>query len=126
MQHRNVKVILVALSLILVSPLAFAGVRMGDGSKTITTAGTPLAITATSQLATTLWVCGDSGNTGKVLIGESPLGTAGSQQGLVLSAGGCASIFTTDPNNAFDISLIKADVTVSGEEVSFFWQYEFA
>lgn len=125
MQHRNVKVVLSLISLFLVSPLAFAGVRMGQGTKTITTAGTALAITSTSQQVTTLWVCGDSGNTGKVIIAPTPVGTAGAQQGLVLSAGGCASIFTTNPNNTFDISLIKADVTVSGEEVSFFWQYEF-
>ena len=125
MQHRNVKVILVALSLILVSPLAFAGVQMGQGTKTITTAGTPLALTGTSQLVTTLFICGDSNNTGKVVVGATPVATAGAQQGIVLAAGSCASIYTTNPNNAFDISLIKADVTVNAEEVSYFWTYEF-
>jgi len=118
------KLLLVALALIIASPLAHASVRMGQGTKTITTAGTALALTATSQLATTLWVCGDSANTGKVVVGETPVATAGAQQGLVLSAGGCASIYTTNPLNAFDISLIKADVTVSGEEVSYFWNLE--
>lgn len=119
------KLLLVSLALIIASPLAHAGVRFGDGTKTITTAGTALALTATSQLVTTLWVCGDSGNTGKIVVGVTPVGTEGAQEGLVLSAGGCASIFTTDPNNAFDISLIKADATVSGEEVSYYWTYEF-
>lgn len=118
------KLSILALSLLILVPNAQAAVRMGQGTKTITTAGTALAITSTSQQATTLWVCGDSGNTGKVVIGTTPVGTAGAQQGLVLSAGGCASIFTTNPQNSFDISLIKADVTVSGEEVSFFWNYE--
>lgn len=125
MQHRNVKIALALLSLCLVSPLAFAGVQMGQGTKTITTAGTPLALKSSSQLVTTLFVCGDSNNTGKVVVGATPVATAGAQQGIVLAAGSCASIYTTNPNNAFDISLIKADVTVSGEEASYFWTYEF-
>lgn len=118
---------LIALALtVLCVPSSFAGVQSGDGTKTITTAGTALALTSSSQYVTTLFVCGDSNNSGKVIIGSSPVGTAGAQEGIVLSAGSCASIYTTNPNNAFDLSTIKADVTVSGEEVSFFWMYEFA
>lgn len=119
------KLSIITLSLLLiVSSNAFAGVRFGDGTKTITTAGTALALTSTSQLVTTLWVCGDSNNSGKIVVGVTPVATAGAQEGIVLAAGACASIYTTNPKNAFDISLVKADVTVSGEEVSYYWTYE--
>ncbi len=115
------KSFLLLILLLLLSSDLFAAVRFGQGTKTITTAGTSLALIGTSTYVTTLVVCGDSANTGKAIIAQTPVGTAGAQQGIVLGAGACASIYTSNPYNAFDISGIKADVTVSGEEVSFFW-----
>lgn len=105
------------------APLSFAGFRFGDGTKTIATAGTALALSSTSQDVTTLVVCGDTANTGKVLIGETPVNTPGAQEGFVLSAGQCASLYSNRLTK-FDLSTIKADVTVSGEEVSYFWTVE--
>lgn len=99
---------------------AFAAVRFDDGSKTITTAGTPLALTATSTDATMLIVCGDTNNTGKICVGASPLCTAGAQQGAVRGPGQCTYI-VTPKGDTFDISTIKVDASVSGEEATFFW-----
>lgn len=97
----------------------FCAVRFGQGTKTVTTAGTAVALTATSTDATTLVVCGDSGNTGKIVVGAAPVGTAGAQQGIVLNPGSCASI-AVDPSK-IDISTVKVDSTVNGEEASYFW-----
>lgn len=110
------------LLLIAFSPLSFAGFRFGDGTKTITTAGTALAL-STTQDVTTLVVCGDIGNTGKMVVGATPVNTSGAQEGIILSAGQCASIYSYS-NRTFDLATIKADTTVNGEEVSFFWTLE--
>ena len=100
----------------------FCAVRFGQGTKTVTTAGTAVALTATSTDATTLIVCGDSGNTGKIVVGAAPVGTAGAQQGVVLSAGQCVPLYMQ--RSVIDISTVKVDSTVNGEEATYFWMNE--
>ena len=115
--------ILLALMLALV-PASFAGgLRYDDGTKTVTTAGTAVALVASSTLATAFTICGDTGNTGKIAVGPSPVAAAGSQQGVILSAGQCAS-FATDYGGRIDLATIKVDSTVNGEEASFFYWEE--
>lgn len=118
---KRLSALLIALALMFTVP-AHAGIRFGQGTKTITTAATPLALTATSTDITSLTVCGDVGNTGKVAIAQAPVAAAGSEQGIILSPGGCAVIESHGANPVkFDLSTFKGDVTVSGEKISFFY-----
>lgn len=104
---------------------SFAGIRFSQGTKTVTTAGTAVALTATSTDATSLTVCADSGDTGKIVVGQTPVALAGSQQGVILSPGGCVCIEGHSvPPAKFDISTFKIDSTVSGEKASFFYVTE--
>jgi len=124
MRKVNLKVMLAVLAFILFCSPAFAITRFGNGTKTITSAGSALALTSTSTDVTTLVVCGDSGNTGPIAVGASPVAASGSQQGFIVAAGSCAGIYTSIDHNPFDISTIKADVTTSGNKVSYFWVNE--
>lgn len=109
---------------LLYANFAFASVRFGDGTKTVTTAGTAVALTSTSTPATTLVICADTGNTGLIVFGETPVATAGAQEGVVLSAGNCVGINTDNTSDSFDISNFKINSTVSAEEASYFYFFE--
>lgn len=104
---------------------AHAGIRFGQGTKTVTSAGTAVALQVASLDVTSLTVCADTGDTGKIAVGLAPVALAGSQQGVILSPGGCVCV---EGHNAypakFDISTFKVDSTVNGEKASFFYVTE--
>lgn len=115
-------IFMMALILLFAKP-SFASVNIGNGTKTITTSGTALALTSTSQYVNTLVVCADIANTGYVVIGSAPVAASGSQQGIVIPPGGCAGVWSSEKAQ-LDISTVKADVTVNGEKASYFWEAE--
>lgn len=110
---------LLAMAMLFQAP-AFAALRFGQGTKTVASAGTALALLSTETTVSSLTVCGDSGNTGKIAVAQTPVAAAGSQQGVVLSPGGCV-VIEGQYGSLFDAASIKVDSTVSGEEATFFW-----
>lgn len=106
----------------LISSPSFATLRMSDGKKAVASAGTAEAIVSTSTPASSLTMCSDTANTGKIVIGSSPVATAGSQEGAILNPGECMSINTSI--GTFDVSEVFANATVSGEDVSYFYTLE--
>ena len=95
------------------------GVRshtIGDGSKTVTTAGTAEALSATALPVDFVSVTAKIANTGTVAVGSSTVvAAAATQRGAPLLAGESISI------GAVDLSLVYIDATVSGEGVTFMY-----
>lgn len=106
-------------SLVLISVPAWADGNMGSGRKSVTSAGTAEALVASAQPFTLLTVCADPDNTGKIAVGKTPVASTTIPQGVLLGANDCYTIERTYG----DVNLVKIDSTVSGESVTFEWQY---
>lgn len=89
--------------------------KVKAGRKTVTTAGTPERISADPLKVRWVVFCAPSGNTDVVTIGGgSTQATAGSEQGLVLSALGMSPKIEN-----VDLNEMSIDAAVSGEGVSY-------
>lgn len=87
---------------------------IGSGTKNVTTAGTEVQLTTTSTPCSWVVVTARPANTGKIVVGDSAIvATAGSERGIVLSAGSSVSLPVDD------VSKVYIDSTVNGEGVSF-------
>lgn len=90
------------------------GGTVGDGRKTVTTAGTRETLVGSATPCVHLTVQALTGNTGYVVIGGSTVVAAvGTRRGIALAAGEAV------PVPADDVQKIYADVETSGEGVSF-------
>jgi hypothetical protein len=89
------------------------------GSKTVTTAGTAVALVATSTLRTMLYVRAKSTNTGDVYLGDSSVDKTTSQQ-IVLAANQEITI-EAPAGYCLDINEFYLDAAVNGEGVDFLY-----
>ena len=104
---------------IVFNTLAFAGYgyKSQSSSKNVTTAGTALPLSATTQQYHSLDVCAKKGNTGWIGVGGSNVvasATAGT--GVQLAAGDCYSLDGPNEVNG-DLLNLYIDTTVNGEGV---------
>lgn len=84
-----------------------------DGRKTVTTAGTAVALSSSSVLVGSVSLTALSTNTGLIVVGASTVkAAAGERRGQPLSAGQSVSL------DIRDLSSIYIDSTVNGEGVS--------
>lgn len=91
--------------------------KIVDGRTTVTTSGTAVRITSSSIPIAGVWVGGDEGNGGIVIVGSSTVkGTSGSMRGIMIEPAG-NSIFIPVNN----LNLLYVDSTISGDEVV--WAY---
>lgn len=89
---------------------------VGDGRKTVTTAGTAVPLQTSGVGGNSTCVTALSTNTGVICVGSSTvLAAAGTRRGTPLAAGESVT-FNTDP------SLLWIDATVNGEGVSFSYE----
>lgn len=89
---------------------------VGDGRKTVTTAGTAVRLTDSGVGGNSTCVTALAGNTGTICIGSATVVAAsGTRRGTPLAAGESIT-FSTDP------SLLWIDATVNGEGVSFSYE----
>lgn len=94
----------------------FANSGVGDGRKTVTTAGTAVAL-ASSTACESVCVTALSTNTGTVVVGASTVvAAAGTRRGTPLAANESVTF------NVGDLSKIYVDSTVNGEGVSFSYE----
>lgn len=113
------RVALILSMFVLISSVAFADTS-GSGRKSVTTAGTSVALSSTATPFNELTVCADPDNTGKISVGAAPVASTTIPQGVFLSAGECYSITRTVNGK---LTEVKIDSTVNGESVSYEWQY---
>jgi hypothetical protein len=89
---------------------------VGDGRKTVTTAGTAVQLATVPQRANSTCVTALSTNTGTVCVGASTvLAAAGTRRGTPLTAGQSVTFNC-------DATLLWLDATVNGEGVSFSYE----
>lgn len=89
---------------------------IADGHKEVTTAGTPVALMATSTLAKWVIVQAYRSNTGYIAVGGSSVSasaTAGTGTGASLAAGESVTLPIAD------LATVHIDATVNGEGVRF-------
>jgi len=89
------------------------------GSKTVTTAGTAVALVAASTLRTMLYVRAKSTNTGDIYLGDSAVDKTTSQQ-IVLDASQEITI-EAPAGYCLDINEFYIDASVNGEGVDFLY-----
>ena len=86
-----------------------------DGTKTITTAGTAVQITATATPCKKVWLNADLGNTNPVVVGGSTVdATAGSMRGIILIPANPPVEIEID-----DLSKLYVDAQTNGDEICF-------
>ena len=91
--------------------------KIVDGTTTITTAGTPVQITATSTPCVGVYIGGDTGNASVIYVGSSTVdGIQGQQRGISVEPAG-NSIFIPVNN----LNLLYVDSNTNGDKVS--WAY---
>jgi hypothetical protein len=89
---------------------------VGDGRKTVTTAGTAVPLIAAGVGGNSTCITALSTNTGTICVGTSTvLAAAGTRRGTPLAPGESMT-FNTDP------ALVWIDATVNGEGVSFSYE----
>lgn len=87
---------------------------IGHGSKTVTTAGTPVQLSSTSVPCKLVVIQARTTNTGLIAVGASGVSAnASSGTGVVLNAGDSFEIQVTDLNKVY------IDSTANGESVRF-------
>ena len=94
-----------------------------NGVKNVTTANTPVQITATSTVVHSLWIQARTTNTGLVAMGWSnAVRASGTVNAPVLAAGQSVTIKQgRRSNQEFDISDLWFDAAVNGEGVTYFY-----
>lgn len=85
----------------------------GDGRKVVTTAGTAVALSATSVPSAEVAITAETDNTGLIAVGTTPVAAIGTQEGIILAAGQPCVI------PIGNLSALKIDSTVNGDGVSY-------
>lgn len=94
---------------------AFGGESWADGRTVVTTAATPVQLSATSTKFGTLTICAETNNTGIITVGASTVvGAVLTRRGVPLAAGDCYS-----PRNGGDLNALWLDTTVNGDGVTY-------
>lgn len=89
---------------------------IGDGVKSVTTAGTAVQLSSTSVPCRMVEIQARVANTGNIAVGSSSVvAAAGSERGIILVPGASVSLRVTDLNKLY------LDAAVSGEGVSFLY-----
>lgn len=89
---------------------------VGDGVKSVTTAGTAVQLSSTSIPCRMVQIQARVANTGNIAVGSSSvLATAGAERGIILVPGAWVALRVTDVNK------IYLDAAVSGEGVSYLY-----
>lgn len=89
-------------------------------SRNVTTAGTPVQLSATRILARSLTIQAKTANTGNICVGGLSTTSCGSSNGIVLAAGAALSyvaVGEAKTSNYYDLSAIYLDSTQNGEGV---------
>lgn len=90
---------------------------VGDGTQTVTTAGTRVQLSATSVSCKRLIIQAMDNNSGTIVVGGSTCAAAvGSRQGLALYSSQSA-VFLVD-----NLNLLYIDSTESGDKVSYYYE----
>lgn len=90
---------------------------LGDGRKTVSSAGTAEALVASSTPCKRVHVQGLEANTGTVVVGGSTVvATSGTRRGIALVAGQAVTI------QIDDLAKVYVDAVVTGEGVSFVYE----
>lgn len=101
------------------SGVAFAtNMPQGNGRKTVTTAGSAVALSASDTPFTLLTVCAETDNTGIIAVGTSPVAALATRQGTPLNAGDCDTVVHKGL-----LSEMKIDTTVNGDGVTYEYYY---
>ena len=88
-----------------------------SGRQVVTSAGTPVQLSATSERCESITIVAESDNTGLIAVGDASVVAAeGSQQGAVLTPLGSLTV------KVGDLSKLYIDATVSGDGVSFSYE----
>lgn len=91
------------------------GTAIVSGTKTVTTAGTAVQVTATPTTIKSIYVSADMGNVKSIVVGDSSVVAAlSSQRGIQLIPG--ATPIKLDIN---DLSLLWVDALSSGDKLSY-------
>ncbi len=91
--------------------------KIVDGSTTISSAGTPVRITATSTPCAGVWVGGDTGNSSVIYVGSSTVdGVQGQQRGISVEPAGNSILIPVN-----NLNLLYVDANTSGD--SAVWSY---
>jgi len=91
--------------------------KIVSGTTTVTTSGTAVQLTVTSIPIPGIFLSGDIGNTGTIVVGDANVsGVSGSQQGIALEPAG-NSIFVQVNNQ----NLLFVDSEVNGDKL--IWAY---
>jgi len=86
-----------------------------SGTKTVTTAGTAVQITATATPCKEVWLSGDTGNSDLVVVGDSSVvAAAGTQQGIVIIPGNTSIRLQIN-----DLSKLWVDSISNGDELCY-------
>jgi len=96
----------------------------GNFRKTVTTAGAPVALSATPLLCHVVTVQGEKDNTGNICVGwdNNVRAANGSQNGIALAAGEAFTVeLGKDYQPMIDLSGIYIDSTVNGDGVGVFY-----
>jgi len=107
----------------LIATNAFAAVKPYSGKVTVTTAGTAVALAATSTPFYDAIICANSGNTGIITIGGSAVvGAVATRQGASLAAGACLTLSPTQEYVSGDLANYYADAATNGDKVHYFYR----
>lgn len=95
-----------------------AQVTIGNGTKTVTTAGTAVALTTSTNNTVVRWVTIQAltSNTGTICVGSSTVLVA-SKNGTCITAGQAAPMY--EGTVRYDLSTVYIDSGVNGEGVSY-------
>lgn len=111
------------ISMALFQTTAICGLRSGDGRKTVTTAGTAEALSATDTPLSEITMCAEANNTGVIAVGDTPIAALATREGIYLDAGDCYTISYIHETLG-NLTAIKIDTTVDGDGVTFHWNRE--
>lgn len=107
----------IAALTVLLAALLFGQVTVVNGTKTVTTAGTAVKLTASNTIIKSGTIQALTSNTGTVCYG-GPTVLAASKNGTCLTAGQAGPLLFM-AGFPFDLSSIWMDATVSGEGASY-------
>ena len=101
--------------------VSWAAIVKGDGRKEVATAGTAEALSATSLDVTIVTICGETNNTGTVVIGASTVVAAvATRRGIPLDASDCYT-YQLESKRTMNLNQIYVDTTVSTDGVTYDW-----
>jgi hypothetical protein len=104
-------------ALMLAAAMLYGQVSVGSGTKTVTTAGTAVTLTASNNVVKWVTIQALSSNTGAICIGGSTV-LASSKNGTCITAGQAAPMYFMG-GFPYDLSNIYIDSAVGGEGVSY-------